>query len=59
MSTQCKTRRDADLRIAKLRLGSLVNPTEEYLITFRRRLYDFLDTVNDELFKVAKKNSEG
>lgn len=48
----CKTREDAYARIAQAKIGSLVNPTEEYLMMLKNELYNWLEKVDEALIKM-------
>lgn len=45
----CKTKQDACYRVSTARIGSLVEPTEEYLLRLRQDLHDWLRRVDEAL----------
>lgn len=51
----CKTRTDAFLRVLDARMSSNINPTEEYLLELRKRLYDWIQRVDEELIIIARR----
>jgi len=53
----CKTRTDAFLRVLDARMASNVNPTEEYLIELRNQLYHWIGRIDEELYKLYKRQA--
>jgi len=48
-----KTRGDAYDRVMNLRIGSLANPTEEYLLGLRELLREYMVEVEEKIAEVS------
>ena len=47
-----RTAADAHARITPARIGSLIRPSETYLLTLRQLLYSWLEGIEEELAKL-------
>lgn len=56
--SECKTKEDASERMSQARLGSLVEPTEEYLLELRRQGYNWINLIEDTLAKIQLDKNE-
>lgn len=50
----CKTRIDAYLRVLDARTASHINPTEVYLLELRKRLYEWIQRIDEDLIIIAR-----
>jgi len=54
---ECKTAADARYRLSHARIGSLVTPTHEYLLTLRNGIHSWLASVEKEMALLAEKDA--